>query len=89
MNEIGGPRVPSRSVWYAIIYDRQGNKRDYLDGFDTLEQAQIWLLRNLAPGERGEAGPGHTLRATGEALYYAEGHRLLTLRDEASAVRAA
>jgi hypothetical protein len=88
MNNADFPFVPFRSVWCAIIYDHQRRKRDYLDGFDTLERAQTWLLLTLRQGERGELMPGHSLRATGEARYYKEGGRLLEVHDSDPAAEA-
>jgi hypothetical protein len=89
MNNADFPFVPFRSVWYAIIYDHQRRKRDYLDGFDTLERARTWLLLTLRQGERGELMPGHSLRATGQARYYKEDGRLLEAEDSAEAAEGA
>jgi hypothetical protein len=89
MNNADFPFVPFRSVWYAIIYDHQRRKRDYLDGFDTLERAQTWLLLTLRQGERGELMPGHSLRATGEARYYKEGGQLLEVQGSDATVEGA
>jgi hypothetical protein len=73
--------VPPSAVWYAIIYDLKRRKIDYLDGFNSREQAERWLLTTLNEGQYGEADIGNTLHPTGNAPYYKNGEHLLTTRE--------